>query len=200
MIVFLKGKIEDLSTDKLTLDINGVGYECMITMSSYEDLIKKKNKEVFISIYHHITDSSQSLFGFINDKEKQIFKLLISVSGIGPKTGIQLLSSVSALELEERIKTGEVSLLTSIPGIGSKTAKRIIIELKEKFISLDDDDLPIEENAFNNSSYNDALDALIVLGYNKKEIMVHLKDIINKNKNIKTSELIKSTLNKIGKR
>tara|TARA_Y100000994_G_scaffold249618_1_gene262701 strand:+ start:4766 stop:5368 length:603 start_codon:yes stop_codon:yes gene_type:complete len=200
MIVFLKGKIEDLSTDKLTLDINGVGYECMITMSSYEDLIKKKNKEVFISTYHHITDSSQSLFGFINDKEKQIFKLLISVSGIGPKTGIQLLSSVSALELEERIKTGEVSLLTSIPGIGSKTAKRIIIELKEKFISLDDDDLPIEENAFNNSSYNDALDALIVLGYNKKEIMVHLKDIINKNKNIKTSELIKSTLNKIGKR
>tara|TARA_Y100000996_G_scaffold278617_1_gene219701 strand:+ start:8156 stop:8758 length:603 start_codon:yes stop_codon:yes gene_type:complete len=200
MIVFLKGKIEDLSTDKLILDVNGLGYECMITMSSYEDLIKKKNKEVFISTYHHITDSSQSLFGFINDKEKQIFKLLISVSGIGPKTGIQLLSSVSALELEERIKTGEVSLLTSIPGIGSKTAKRIIIELKEKFISLDDDDLPIEENAFNNSSYNDALDALIVLGYNKKEIMVHLKDIINKNKNIKTSELIKSTLNKIGKR
>tara|TARA_B100001540_G_scaffold237047_1_gene211449 strand:- start:511 stop:1113 length:603 start_codon:yes stop_codon:yes gene_type:complete len=200
MIVFLKGKIKDLSTDKLTLDVNGVGYECMITMSSYEDLIKKKNKEVFISTYHHITDSSQSLFGFINDKEKQIFKLLISVSGIGPKTGIQLLSSVSALELEERIKTGEVSLLTSIPGIGSKTAKRIIIELKEKFISLDDDDLPIEENTFNNSSYNDALDALIVLGYNKKEIMVHLKDIINKNKNIKTSELIKLTLNKIGKR
>ena len=200
MIVFLKGKIKDLSTDKLTLDVNGVGYECMITMSSYEDLIKKKNKEVFISTYHHITDSSQSLFGFINDKEKQIFKLLISVSGIGPKTGIQLLSSVSALELEDRIKTGEVSLLTSIPGIGSKTAKRIIIELKEKFISLDDDDLPIEENTFNNSSYNDALDALIVLGYNKKEIMVHLKDIINKNKNIKTSELIKLTLNKIGKR
>ena len=200
MIVFLKGKIKDLSTDKLTLDVNGVGYECMITMSSYEDLIKKKNKEVFISTYHHITDSSQSLFGFINDKEKQIFKLLISVSGIGPKTGIQLLSSVSALELEERIKTGEVSLLTSIPGIGSKTAKRIIIELKEKFISLDDDDLPIEENTFNNSSYNDALDALIVLGYNKKEIMIHLKDIINKNKNIKTSELIKLTLNKIGKR
>tara|TARA_Y100001970_G_C14152239_1_gene813398 strand:+ start:450 stop:1052 length:603 start_codon:yes stop_codon:yes gene_type:complete len=200
MIVFLKGRIKDLSTDKLTLDVNGVGYECMITMSSYEDLIKKKNKEVFISTYHHITDSSQSLFGFINDKEKQIFKLLISVSGIGPKTGIQLLSSVSALELEERIKTGEVSLLTSIPGIGSKTAKRIIIELKEKFISLDDDDLPIEENTFNNSSYNDALDALIVLGYNKKEIMVHLKNIINKNKNIKTSELIKLTLNKIGKR
>ena len=200
MIVFLKGKIKDLSTDKLTLDVNGVGYECMITMSSYEDLIKKKNKEVFISTYHHITDSGQSLFGFINDKEKQIFKLLISVSGIGPKTGIQLLSSVSALELEERIKTGEVSLLTSIPGIGSKTAKRIIIELKEKFISLDDDDLPIEENTFNNSSYNDALDALIVLGYNKKEIMIHLKDIINKNKNIKTSELIKLTLNKIGKR
>jgi len=200
MIVFLKGKIQDLSINRLTLDVNGVGYECMITLASYENLIKKKDKEVTILTYHHITDSNQSLFGFIDNKEKQIFKLLISVSGIGPKTGIQLLSSVSAIELEDRIKIGEVGLLTSIPGIGSKTAKRIIIELKEKFISLDSDEMPIEENHSDNSKYNDALDALIVLGYNKKEIITHLKETIDKNKNIEVSELIKLTLNKIGKR
>ena len=200
MIVFLKGKIRDLSINNLVLDVNGVGYECMITISAYEELINKKNHEITILTYHHITDSSQSLFGFIDDKEREIFKLLISISGIGPKTGIQLLSSVSALELENRIKTGEVGLLTSIPGIGNKTAKRIIIELKEKFISLDDDKMPIEEDSSNNSTYNDALDALIVLGYNKKEISSHLKKIINKNNEIDTSELIRLALNEVGNR
>ena len=200
MIVSLKGKIQELLINRLVLDVNGVGYECLITMKSYEELVNKKGQEVTILTYHHITDSSQSLFGFIDNKEKEIFKLLISVSGIGPKTGIQLLSSVSALELEERIKTGEVGLLTSIPGIGSKTAKRIIIELKEKFISLSDDEMPIEEASSDNSIYNDALDALIVLGYNKRDISIHLKDIINKNKMIEASELIRLALNKIGKR
>jgi Holliday junction DNA helicase RuvA len=200
MIVSLKGKIQELLINRLVLDVNGVGYECLITIKSYEELVNKKDQEVTILTYHHITDSSQSLFGFIDNKEKEIFKLLISVSGIGPKTGIQLLSSVSALELEERIKTGEVGLLTSIPGIGSKTAKRIIIELKEKFISLSDDEMPIEEASSDNSIYNDALDALIVLGYNKRDISVHLKNIINKNKMIEASELIRLALNKIGKR
>ena len=200
MIVSLKGKIQELLINRLVLDVNGVGYECLITIKSYEELVNKKDQEVTILTYHHITDSSQSLFGFIDNKEKEIFKLLISVSGIGPKTGIQLLSSVSALELEERIKTGEVGLLTSIPGIGSKTAKRIIIELKEKFISLSDDEMPIEEASLDNSIYNDALDALIVLGYNKRDISVHLKDIINKNKMIEASELIRLALNEIGKR
>ncbi len=200
MIVSLKGKIQELLINRLVLDVNGVGYECLITIKSYEELVNKKDQEVTILTYHHITDSSQSLFGFIDNKEKEILKLLISVSGIGPKTGIQLLSSVSALELEERIKTGEVGLLTSIPGIGSKTAKRIIIELKEKFISLSDDEMPIEEASSDNSIYNDALDALIVLGYNKRDISVHLKNIINKNKMIEASELIRLALNKIGKR
>ena len=200
MIVSLKGKIQDLSINNLVLDVNGVGYECMITMSTYDYLINKKDDKVLILTYHHITDSTQSLFGFIDNKEKEIFKLLISVSGIGPKTGIQLLSSISALELEDRIKTGEVGLLTSIHGIGNKTAKRIIIELKEKFISLDQNEMPIEEDSFENSIYNDALNALMVLGYNKKEIDIHLKKIINKNDDINTSELIRLVLNKIGNR
>ena len=128
------------------------------------------------------------------------FKLLISVSGIGPKTGIQLLSSVSALELENRIKTGEVGLLTSISGIGPKTAKRIIIELKEKFISLDEDEMPIEEDSFINSNYKDAQDALIVLGYNRKEIYIQLSKIAKNNKSIDTSEIIKLALTNIGKK
>ena len=200
MIVSLKGKIQNLDINNLVLDVNGVGYECMITVNTYDYLSSKQDDEILIQTYHHITDSSQSLFGFIDEKEKIIFKLLISVSGIGPKTAIQLLSSSSASDLEDRIKTGEVVSLTSLPGIGPKTAKRIIIELKEKFISLDENDMPIERDKFENSKYNDALDALIVLGYNKKEIKAHLQKIINNNEKVDTSELIRLVLNKIGTR
>ena len=200
MIVSLKGRIQDLSINNLVLDVNGVGYECMITVSTYDHLINKKDDKVLILTYHHITDSNQSLFGFIDNQEKNIFRLLISVSGIGPKTAIQLLSSVSASDLEDRIKTGEVVSLTSLPGIGPKTAKRIIIELKEKFISLDQDEMPIEGDSFKNSTYKDALDALIVLGYNKREITTHIEKIISNNDDISTSELIRLVLNKIGSR
>ena len=126
--------------------------------------------------------------------------MLISVSGIGPKTAIGLLAAVKPNDFKQRLIMGEVKMLTSLPGIGSKTAKRIIIELKEKFISLDDDKMPIEEDSSNNSTYNDALDALIVLGYNKKEISSHLKKIINKNNEIDTSELIRLALNEVGNR
>ena len=200
MIVSLKGRIQDLSINNLVLDVNGVGYECMITLSTYDHLMDNKNDDVLILTYHHITDSNQSLFGFIDNQEKNIFRLLISVSGIGPKTAIQLLSSVSASDLEDRIKTGEVASLTSLPGIGPKTAKRIIIELKEKFISLDQDEMPIEGDSFKNSTYKDAFDALMVLGYNKREITTHIEKNINNNDDINTSELIRLVLNKIGSR
>ena len=200
MIVFLKGKIQNLSANELVLDVNGVGYECLITSSTYDNLINNHNNTITILIYHHITEATQKLFGFLNENEKTTFKLLISVSGIGPKTAIQLLSSVSAQELENRIKTGEVGLLTSISGIGPKTAKRIIIELKEKFISLDENEMPIEEDSFINSNYKDAQDALIVLGYNRRETHIQLSKIAKKNKSIDTSEIIKLALSKIGKK
>ena len=200
MIVSLKGKIISLSISHLVLDVSGVGYESMISLGTYDHLISNNESEVSIQIYHHITDSSQSLFGFIDNHEKEIFKLLISVSGIGPKTAIQLLSSATASEMEEKIKSGEVSSLTSLPGIGPKTAKRIIIELKEKFVALDENDLPIEDIKTDNSIYNDALDALVVLGYSKKEITIQLNKIIVEQDISDTSELIRLVLKKIGAR
>jgi len=136
----------------------------------------------------------------MNDEEKEIFRLLIGVSGIGPKTGIQMLSSISALELRDRIIKGEVELLTSIQGVGAKTARRIIVELKEKFTTLVDGDMPIEGNVFESSNTKDAFEALIVLGYNKKEIHNVINNILSDNPNIDTSNLIKEALNSIGKR
>ena len=108
MIAFLKGKIQNLSPNNLVLDVHGVGYECLITSSTYDKLINNQNNTTTILIYHHITEATQKLFGFLNENERSTFKLLISVSGIGPKTGIQLLSSISAIELENRIMEGNI--------------------------------------------------------------------------------------------
>ena len=199
MIASLRGNIISLSVNSLLIDVNGVGYSCIIASSTYNYLIDTKKKEITILVHHHINETTQSLFGFHNEDERNIFKLLISVSGIGPKTAIQFLSSVSALELEEKIKSGQVEALTSIPGIGAKTAKRIIIELKEKFTSKTDNDIPIDQISFIESDYKDALDELLVLGYNKKDICNYIDKVVSKNKNIITSDLIKKVLNKIGK-
>jgi len=199
MIAFLRGDISSLSENSMIIDVSGVGYDCIVSANTYEFFLNKIKQEVVILTYHHINESTQSLFGFHDEDERDIFKLLISVSGVGPKTAIQFLSSTSATELKNKIKSGEVEALTSIPGIGAKTAKRIIIELKEKITSKTDNDIPIENNSSIESDHKDALDALLVLGYVKKDIIHCINKIINKDKTIETPDLIKRVLNKIGK-
>ena len=199
MIAFLRGDISSLSENSMIIDVSGVGYDCIVSANTYEFFLNKIKQEVVILTYHHINESTQSLFGFHDEDERDIFKLLISVSGVGPKTAIQFLSSTSATELKNKIKSGEVEALTSIPGIGAKTAKRIIIELKEKITSKTDNDIPIENNSSIESDHKDALDALLVLGYTKKDIINCINKIINKDKTIETPDLIKRVLNKIGK-
>ena len=199
MIAFLRGDISSLSENSIIIDVSGVGYDCIVSANTYEFFLNKIKQEVVILTYHHINESTQSLFGFHDEDERDIFKLLISVSGVGPKTAIQFLSSTSATELKNKIKSGEVEALTSIPGIGAKTAKRIIIELKEKITSKTDNDIPIENNSSIESDHKDALDALLVLGYTKKDIINCINKIINKDKTIETPDLIKRVLNKIGK-
>jgi len=199
MIAFLRGNISSLSENSIIIDVSGVGYDCIVSANTYDFFSNKIKQEVVILTYHHINESTQSLFGFHDEDERDVFKLLISVSGVGPKTAIQFLSSTSATELKNKIKSGEVEALTSIPGIGAKTAKRIIIELKEKITSKSDNDIPIENNSPIELDHKDALDALLVLGYAKKDIINCINKIINKDKTIETSDLIKRVLNKIGK-
>ena len=199
MIALLRGNIISLSSNSLLIDVNGVGYDCIVSLSTFNYLKNKGDEDISVLIYHHINDTTQALFAFHEEEERNVFKLLISVSGVGPKTAIQFLSSSTGPELEEKIKSGEVEALTSIPGIGSKTAKRIIIELREKLTSKKDDSVPVDKNSFIETNYKDALDALLVLGYNKKDICNHIDLIVSKDKEIQTSDLIKRVLNKIGK-
>ena len=127
--------------------------------------------------------------------EKELFLMLISVSGIGPKTGVSLLSAVKPLDFKQRIIAGEVKMLTSLPGIGSKTAKRIIIELKDKFVKDNSDELPLEDSEFNSNS--DAYYALLSLGYKSNNIKSIIDSILRTNPSIDTEKLIKESLKKI---
>ncbi len=200
MIVSLNGQILDLFLDRVVLEVHGVGYECFISRKTFDSLNKHDSDfDIKLIIYHHISEGNQCLFGFTDYDEKSIFLLLISVSGIGPKTAIQFLSNVTSRELQEKIMIGDVKGLTSIPGIGTKTAKRIIVELKDKFTSVNKDDLPYENDNIISPLLDDATKALMELGYNKNEVTKNIKKIIKDEGDLDTGELIKRVLNIIGK-
>ena len=141
-------------------------------------------------IYFSVSENNQSLFGFYKKNEKELFMLLIGISGIGPKTAINMLSAVPVEEFKNRLIAGEVKMLTMLPGIGPKTARRIIVELKDKFVELNSEDLPIESENNNIDAYY----ALKNLGYQSSKIKVVINEILGKNSNLKTEEIIKEAL------
>ena len=192
MIVNLNGKLINKNPSEIIIDVNGVGYLCYISNNTYDNL-PAINDDVSVMTYHQISENNQSLYAFSQKMEKELFLMLIGVSGIGPKTGINLLSSVSPNEFKRRLVAGEVEMLSSLPGIGPKTARRIIVELKDKFSNFATTDMPIE-NSEGNESYRDTYNALKSLGFNHNEINKCLNKIINENNNLDTQNLIKESL------
>lgn len=130
MITFLKGFVEELEEQKVHLDVQGIGYGIEISSQTRTHL--KEGIEVKLLIHHHITDSDQRLFGFYSKNEMQLFEKLITVKGVGPKSGITIVSGLPADHLIQAITTKDVAALSRVPGIGKKTAERIILELKDK--------------------------------------------------------------------
>ena len=190
MIEFISGFLESKTPNTVIIDANGVGYKIFISLNTYNNL-PKINNEIKILTYFNVTEKNQELFGFNSKVEKEMFIMLISVSGIGPKIAINLLSFVQPDDFKQRIISGEVESLTSLPGIGPKTAKRIIVELKDKFISSNKNELPIENNSDIDS---DAFSALINLGFKSNEIRNTLYKINQNEKDISTEDKIKKAL------
>ena len=193
MIVSLNGILVDKKPSEVIVDVNGIGYLCFISNNTYDSL-PIVGEPVSLLIYHQISENNQSLYGFSDNVEKDMFLMLISVSGIGPKTGINLLSSVSANEFKRRLVAGEVELLSALPGIGPKTARRIIVELKDKLVNYSNDSMPIE-NSEDNQIFRDAYNALQSLGFNSNEISKCLSMLTNKtDSNFNTQDLIREAL------
>ncbi len=193
MIEYLHGKLHSKNKSNVVIDVNGVGYLCNITSSTY-DQCPQAGELISLLIHFSVTENSQELFGFHDEKERTMFKMLIGISGIGPKTAIAMLSNISPQEFKKRIISSEVSMLTAVPGIGPKTAKRIIIELKDKFIKMSDDDLPIEEGSGGSLAQIEASDALALLGFKSKDIQHVLDSIVESDGLDKTENLIRKAL------
>ena len=195
MIVMIKGNIISKEPNEVIIEAGGLGYACKISTNTYDDL-QNVNDEVELLTYFHVTENSQSLFAFSNLTEKELFLLLIGVSGIGPKTAIILLSSITPEEFKKRLIAGEVGMLTALPGIGPKTARRIIVELKDKFVKLSADELPKEEGDAN-PEFNDAYDALLALGFLSQDIKNEIGKVYQKGSGMKTEEIVRKVLIKL---
>ena len=164
MIAYLKGNLIQKSTNQAILDVGGVGYRVWIPLSTYLKLgILNETMELFI--YTHLTDNSLSLYGFSTEEEREIFLKLISISGIGPKLALNILSGIEASDLEDAIRKSDVARISLIPGIGKKTALRIAVELQEK--------LEKKERALVASGFEekeDLISTLMNLGFKRKEV------------------------------
>jgi Holliday junction DNA helicase RuvA len=135
MIAFLRGRVLDKQPNRIILDVQGVGYELYVPLSTFYD-VGDEGSECSLRVYTHVREDALQLFGFLTDLERQLFERLISISGIGPKLAVAVLSGVEARDLVTAVQRGDVARLTAIPGIGKKTAERIVLELRDRLAQL----------------------------------------------------------------
>jgi Holliday junction DNA helicase RuvA len=172
MIAYLKGNMIHKSPNQITLDTGGVGYCVWIPLSTYLKL-GDLNETVELFIYTHVTDNSLSLYGFSTEDEREIFLKLISISGIGPKISLNILSGIEASDLEDAIRRSDVTRISLVPGIGKKTALRIAVELQEK---LEEKERVLETKGFQEKE--DLISALTNLGFKRKEVERNVEETI----------------------
>jgi Holliday junction DNA helicase RuvA len=198
MIAFIQGTVFKRREDSIIIEANGIGYQ--VYMSSRDIMEIENNQEYLIHTYMQVKEDGIALFGFLSEDDVDVFKLLITVSGVGPKIGLACLSVYSVSDIKFAIISEDDKTLSKVPGLGSKTAKKIILELKDK-ISLPDS---IEEN-FNSknksldnsdSAKNDAVLALSSLGYSQTEALQAIAKIQD-SKDMDVEELIKQALKKL---
>lgn len=165
MIALLTGKIAYKSIDHLILDVGGVGYRLQIPLSSFYSL--PEDGEVRLHVYTNVREDAIHLFGFLTLEEKDLFILLLSVSGVGPKLAVNILSNIPAVDLRTALYQGDSKRLSAIPGIGKKTADRLILELQEKVKKLDRSGAlsPPSRTLHSTNVLDDTLSALVNLGY-----------------------------------
>ncbi|MFA9186946.1 Holliday junction branch migration protein RuvA [Flavobacterium sp. FBOR7N2.3] len=190
MIAHLQGKLVEKSPTQLVIDCGGVGYEVHISLHTYSLLPTSDFIKVFT--YLQIKEDAHTIFGFVEKSEREIFKLLLSVSGIGAGIARTMLSSLDPKQITNAIASGDVGTIQSIKGIGSKTAQRVILDLKEKVLKLYDlDEVSISQS---NTNRDEALSALEVLGFVKKASEKVIDKIVKEDPDASVESIIKQAL------
>jgi Holliday junction DNA helicase RuvA len=188
MIGYLKGNILSVKPTKVLLDVNGVGYAVNISINTFEEINNKDTASLFI--HTSVREDSITLYGFFAEPEKDMFELLISISGIGPKLAQSILSGIMVDELKSAIKNGDTGRITAAPGVGRKTAERLVLELRSKVDAVAE----AGGTADSRSVKGEAVSALTTLGYNLKVAEKAVSDSLSAEPDLPLEDLIKKAL------
>lgn len=194
MYEYIKGIITEITPTYAVIENDGIGYIANISLLSYED-IQKSAGEVKLLIHEVIREDAHTFYGFTESREREMFRLLIGVSGVGPNTAMLILSSIPVSQLEAVITSGDHSMLKNVKGIGLKTAQRIIVDLKDK-IKPSEEMSALQPNMFiaGNEVYEEAMAALSALGFAKPQSQKALKRIFDADPGVKVEVAIKKAL------
>jgi len=180
MIAFLRGRVLEKHPNRIIIDVQGVGYEVQVPLSTYYD-VGDVGTEIALRVYTHVREEALQLYGFLTDLERLLFERLIGISGIGPKLAIAVLSGMDARDLIVSVQRGDVARLTGIPGVGKKTAERIVLELKDRLAALA---VPAAAGATSAASpvdrlRADLLSALQNLGYHRPQAEKAIESVLS---------------------
>ena len=193
MIAFLRGTVAEAMPQCLVLDVNGVGYEVQVPLSTFDQINPMEGQVVTLKTHLHIRENAQVLYGFATDAERDIFRLLIErVSGIGPATAISILSGLNVSSFKAAVAAGDVQAIARAKGVGKKTAERIVLELKDK-VGLAAT-WEAQQQGTTSPSAADAELALVALGFKQVEARKALKSLLKDNPQADTDELIRGAL------
>lgn len=195
MIDYIKGQIIELTPTELVLDNHGIGYSILISLQTYEAFQLKT--EAVAYIHHYIREDEELFFGFATKDERELFRLLISVSGIGVASARMMLSTLTSEEIRHAILSEDVNKIKSVKGIGLKSAQRLVLELKDKVVKGEGSETPALFKADGGALVEEATTALTMLGFTKANISKVMPAILKENPTAKVEEIIKAALKKL---
>ena len=195
MIDYIKGTIIELSPTELILECGGIGYSILISLQTYEKLENQEKAVVYI--HHYIREDEELFYGFASKDERELFRLLIGVSGIGVASARMMLSSLTSDEIRSAILAEDINRIKSVKGIGLKSAQRLILELKDKVIKGEGADNSVLFVQENNAVAQEATTALVMLGFTKANINKVIPALLKENPKAKVEDLIKAALKRL---
>lgn len=194
MIEYISGNIADLSPTRIVVDNHGMGYGLEISLQTYEALRNYKETKVYVFTTINQRDATEVMYGFATKDERELFELIVGISGIGAASARMILSAMTADEFREAIISENINKIKSIKGIGLKSAQRMILELKDKIVKGEGAGSDVIFKADNNSDIEEATSALTMLGFSKPNVNKAIQAVLKKNPGAKVEDIIKAAL------
>ena len=195
MIDYIKGKIVERTPTDMVLECYGIGYKILISLQTYEALNGKDETKIYI--HHYLREDEELYYGFATKDERELFRLLIGVSGVGAATARMMLSSLTTDEIRNAILSEDLNKIKSIKGIGTKSAQRLILELKDKVVKGEGSESTVLFSSSSNPAVEEATTALVMLGFTKPNVSKAISAVLKETPSASLEELIKLSLKKL---